>query len=270
MFKKLLLVAVIGVAAFAALRGTKFFGLAKQEIAEAQSWVESQIPVEKEISRLRKEVGSLDKDRVKVQNLLANEIVEVRYLRENTDELRTALATEEERLHASAEEIKAAEGVKGATTKVKYGRATVPVTEAKAMLKADVARYGIKKSTLDNMEKNLSFREKNKDVLDKQLDVLKRQKEDLSIQLDRLEAEYKTLQLEQMESKYQSDNTRLASIKESLRGLQKKLEVERVKLNLSPRVNDEGTGSGIGGSNTQSVDEIMAPVTGTKGESAKK
>ena len=71
MIKKLLLVAVIGVAAFAALRGTKFFGLAKQEIAVAQTWLDSQVPVEKEIQRLRKEVVNLDKDRGKVGDLLA-------------------------------------------------------------------------------------------------------------------------------------------------------------------------------------------------------
>jgi hypothetical protein len=71
MCKKLLLVAVIGVAAFAALRGTKFFGLAKQEIADAQTWLDSQIPVEKEIARLKKEVSALDKDRAKVADLLA-------------------------------------------------------------------------------------------------------------------------------------------------------------------------------------------------------
>jgi len=264
MFKKLLLVGVIGVAAFAALRGTKFFGLAKQEVAEVQTWLDSQVPVKKEIKRLRGEVADLDKDKGKVADLLAREIVAVRDLRTNTEDLRAALKTEKEQLQAKADELRDIAG-ENPTVKVKYRGTLVSVPEAKAMLKADVARYGIKESNLKNMEKSLGFRERNKENLEKQFDVLKRQKEDLSIQIDRLEAEYEALQLEQMESKVQTDSTRLAKIKESIHAISNRLEVERTRLSLEPRVRDEGTG--IGSANHQTVDEIMAPIDGKKAES---
>lgn len=261
MFKKLLLVAVIGVAAFAALRGTKFFGYAKHEIESAKNWMEDQIPVEKEIARLRKEVSSIEKDRGKVANELAKEIVEVRYLREDVDKMRAEVKDEGDRLHAKAQEIK------DATTQVKYGRLLVSVAEAKERLRADVAQHLVRKTTLKNQEQALAMRERTKESLEKQLDTLKRQKDELAVQIDAFEAEYRSLQLEQMQSKYQTDSTRLAGIKESIRNLKKNLEVEREKLNLAPRVMEESpTVSATG----QSVDDIMAPLDGKKTDKVSK
>jgi len=255
MFKKLLLVAVIGVAAFAAIKGTKFFGLLKQEAESVSTWIDDKIPVEKEIGRLKKEVSALEKDRHNVADLLAKEIVEVRYLREGTDELRTAVANEDDRLRAKAEEIKTA------TERVKYGRSMIPVTEAKDLLKADVARHLARKNSLDVQERTLAARERNKEYLEKQLDTLQRQKNELIVQIEQIESEFKALQLAQMESKYQTDSTRLAGIKDSLRDLKKKLEVEREKLKLAPRVMEE---TGSSSTSSQSVDDIIAPLDGGK------
>jgi hypothetical protein len=262
MCKKLLLVAVIGVAAFAALRGTKFFGLAKQEIADAQSWLDNQIPVEKEIARLKKEVSALDKDRAKVADLLAKEIVEVRYLREGTDELRVAVAGEDTRL------LQVADDIKKANQQVKYGRSMVSIPEAKDMLRMDVARQVNRKNSLDTQEKTLAARERNKEYLEKQLDTLQRQKNELAVQVESIESEFKALQLAQMESKYQTDSTRLAGIKESLRNLKKNMEIEREKLNLAPRVAEATSPATTSG---QSVDEILAPALdhGKKAETKK-
>jgi len=149
---------------------------------------------------------------------------------------------------------------------VKYGSTMVPVGEAKDLLQADVNRHLAKKTTLESQEKALAARERNKEYLEKQLDVLKRQKDDLAAQIDTFEAEYKALQLQQMESKFQTDNTRLAGIKESLRSLKKKVEIERERLNMEPTVNVD---SAAGSANGKTVDEIMAPVEGKKAEGKK-
>jgi len=265
MCKKLLLVAVLGVAAFAALRGTKFFGYAKQEIESARTWVEDQVPVEKEIARLRREVTSLEKDRAKVADLLAKEIVDVRYLREDVESLRAVVKREDDELRERGAQLKSE--VKAPNAKVKYGRSFVTAAEAKEMLKADVARHVVKTTSLHNQEKALAMREQNKETLEKQLDTLKRQKDDLTTQIDAFEANFRALQLEQMQSKYQTDSTRLAEIKDSLRNLQKKLDVERVKLNLTPRVQEEAP---AGSASAESVDEILAPLDGKKGEKVSK
>ena len=87
---------------------------------------------------------------------------------------------------------------------------------------------------------------------------MRNQKRELGAQIDAVEAEYKALQLQQIESKYQTDDTKLARIKESLRTMRTKLDVEKEKLKLTPKVH-EAPASTTGAE--QSVDEILAPLT---------
>ncbi len=82
----------------------------------------------------------------------------------------------------------------------------------------------------------------------------------LANEVDALEAQLNQLKLEQMKSKYQTDNTRLARIKEDLRALKMKVDVEREKLKLMPAAFDTPAAATSG----KSVDDIMAPVTGSK------
>jgi len=253
MFKKLLLVGVIAVAAVAVLKGTKFFGYAKQEVASLREAIDDQIPVEKKIAQMRKEVNALDGDIEKVKNELATSIVNVRDLTTKTAKVRAGVETEHQGLVARGEALK------DATEKVKVGGAFVPVGEAKEQLKRDVQIHVKRKAQMETMEKMLSQQERIKETLEKQFDQLLRQKEELKAEIDAVEAEYKALQLQQIESKYQTDDTRLAKVKESLRGLRHKLDIEKESLKLTPKA-IEGTSP----ASTESVDEILAPLTVTK------
>jgi peptidoglycan hydrolase CwlO-like protein len=261
MVKKLLLVAVIGAAAIFGLRHTKLGGYVKNEAESLKTWAEEQVPVEKEISRLRKEVSGLEGDVRKVSNELAKEIVEVRYLREQTEEIRTKVGTEEDALRVRADAIKAG------TEKVNYGKLKLSPAEAKLHLEADVKRLMVDKSRLETLDKTLVARERVKENLEKTLDAMKKQKLELTAQIDAFEAEYKSLQLQQIESKYQTDTTRLASIKESLRSLKKKVDVEREKLNLNPTIVEDAPSAPT---SSRSVDEILAPLDGKKADAPAK
>jgi predicted nucleic acid-binding Zn-ribbon protein len=262
MTKKLLLVAVVAVVGLAAVKSTKFFGYAKQEIESARLWAEDQIPVEKEISRLRKEVEDLNKDTVAVRRQLAESRVDLRVRKQDAEELRSSVKADEDRLHARAKAIPTG---KDNETVVTYGRHTMTIGEAKAQLQTDVAALVSRKNTLDSHDKAVVQHERIKDTLERQLDEMDRQKRELTIQVDALEAEYKALQLQQMESKHQTDTTRLAGIKESLAGLKRKVDIKREELKLAPVVRDNGPAVPT---TTQTVDEIMAPLS--KGEAGKK
>ena len=143
-FKKLILVgAVVGVGVFA-LKGTKMFGHAKQEVTSLVEWAESSLVTpEKEISRLRKEVSALDKDIRNVGAALAKETVEVKYLREDSGKMKGLVTTEHEKIVARSEVISAA------TEKVAFGSRMISPTEAKEKLNADVQRQLSRKKTLD-------------------------------------------------------------------------------------------------------------------------
>jgi chromosome segregation ATPase len=261
MFKKLLIAAVVVGAAVVVFKGTRLAGYAKDEIASLKSWVESKVPPEKEIARLRKEVAALDKDIEAVKGKLAREIVECRYIKEDADKLRTRVDAEQVRL------IEVGDQIKAATEQVKYGGRTVNAAQAKEMLKADVTRHLTSKKNLEGMEAGLASREKIKAILEAQLEELKSKKFELASAVDAAEVELKDLQLKQMENKYQFDDTRLAGIKDSLRELRKKIDVEREKLNLAP-VGRTDAAPTTGTLSSDTVDDILAPLTtkpGSKG-----
>lgn len=250
MCKKLLLVAVVGAIAFSFLKGTRIFNYAKTEVANVGEWVESQIPTEKKIQQLRKEVKQLDKDIEKAQTALVAEIVDVERLSKDLSTMKSEVQAEEKKVLALGEKLK------DTTEKINYGRFTVSPDEAKNLLASDVKRVTARKNTVSSMEQTLNARERIKDALQKQVEGLRRSKLELVVAIDRLEAEYKVLQYQQIESKYQTDDTRLANVKQSLRDLQRDVDIQRTKLKMAPTIMDEGApASGL------SVDEILAPLT---------
>lgn len=249
--KKLLIVgAVIGAVAFVA-KGTKLAGHAKNEVASLVEWAESNIAPEKEIARLRKDVSALDKDIKNVGAALAKETVEVKYLKEDADKLRTQVSADNEKILARGQAIE------DATEKVKFGGRMVSATEAKEILRADVQRQVARKKTLTSMETSISAREKVKDALERQLDELKKKKIELAAEIDTIEAEFNMLKYKQMESKYSFDDSRLSRIKESIQSLRKRHDIAVAEMNLAPIVRDEQPS--VDG---QTVDEILAPLSG--------
>jgi chromosome segregation ATPase len=257
MFKKLLLVGVIAAAGVFVLKGTKFFGYAKQEVAEWRNWADDQVPVEKKIAQMRKDVAGLDKDLEKVTTELATAIVRVRELEGQTTDLRAVVGAEHKNLQARGEAIRdklAARPEQGETVRIN----AVSVTDAKERLARDVKVWESRKTHLDALTQSLDHHRRIKETLEKQFDEMRQQKEFLKAEIDSIEAQYKSLQLQQIESKYQTDDSRLARIKESLRSLRHKLDVEKTKLELTPKVHD-APASTTGAE--QTVDEILAPLT---------
>jgi hypothetical protein len=66
MIKKLILMAVVGGIAVAALKGTRVGSFVRSEVRSLREAAEEQVPPEREIARLRAEVRNLDQDHVKV------------------------------------------------------------------------------------------------------------------------------------------------------------------------------------------------------------
>ena len=251
MLKKMIILGVIGFVAVTAIRGTKIGSYLRSEIRDARERAESSIPPEKEISRLRSELKLLDKDIMTVVNQLAKERVDVRGLQGTVEEVAAKQSKDKELLTARANAIK------NATEQVTFGNRTLSIDAAKTELEDGVKRYATNQKSLESMEATLALRVKNRDVLEKQLDTLKNQKTELAVAIDGMESDLAALKLQQMESKYQTDDTRLAKIKEDLRALKTKVDVEREKLKLLPATFDAPTAPAASG---KSVDDIMAPL----------
>jgi predicted nuclease with TOPRIM domain len=253
MLKKMIVLAVIGFVAVTAIGGTKLGSYIRSEIRAARERAEENIPPEKEIARLRNEVKLLDKDIMTVVNQLARERVEVNQLKEKTDELAAKQEADKALLAARGKAIN------DATEQVTFGNRTLSIPVAKAELAEGVKRWTTNQKALESMQSTYASRVKIRDGLEKQLETMKNQKNELAAEVDRMEAELTALKLQQMESKYQTDDTRLAKIKEDLRKLKTKVDVEREKLKLMPAALEPAAPASSG----KSVDDILAPLNGT-------
>lgn len=250
--KKVMLVGLVAGGTIYAVKHTRVGGHVRHEVSEAVAWAESQVPFEKKIEKLRKDVSFLDKDINKVASSLAKEIVETRLLADEVATQRAGLDKQRATLLARGKAIEEALKV-GATDKAP------PAPGAKDQLRAEVANFKTREQQLATSEKALELREKNKVTLEGQLATLKMKKLELQTAINQAETKFKELQLAQMESKYQSDDTRLARIKADLRELNKQLDIKAVELQLQPRVQEETPAAPP--ADTQSVSDILAPLS---------
>jgi len=260
MLKKLVILGVIGFVAVTALGGTKLASYIRSEINSAREKAEANIPPEKELARLRNEIRLLDQDIVKVINEVAKQRVAVKELEGDVDTLAKKQVEFKAQLTERATAIKNAEG------HVTFGNRTLSIDAAKAELEGDVKRFSSNQKSLESMDATLAIRIKNRDTLEKQLETMKNQKTELTVAIDALETELTALKLQQMESKYQTDDTRLAKIKEDMRKLKTKMDVEKEKLKLMPSAMDAPAAPSTSG---KSVDDIMAPLNAPAKPAAK-
>jgi chromosome segregation ATPase len=249
LMKKLLLVGIVAGATVVAVKSTKVGGHVRHEAEGLVAWAESQVPVQKKIDKLRRDVRFLDKDIDRAASALAKEIVETRMLGQDVAAEQAALEKTRAGLLARGAELKDARKV-GATDK------PAPAADAKDRLKLDVARFEDAKRRLTANEKMLDLKERNKAILEGQLASLKTKKLELETAISQAETKFKELQLAQMESKFQTDDTRLARIKADLRELNKLLDIKAEELKLQPAVHEDAPKA----STDESVDDILAPV----------
>ncbi|MDB5313303.1 MAG: smc 5 [Gemmataceae bacterium] len=261
MLKKLILVAVVGGLAVAAFKGTRWASYVRSEIRSMKEAAEDSVPPEKEIARLRGEMKMLDEDTLKVVKQLAR-------LQSDQADLVKREKTLDEKKTTASELLRAREtAVRAAEEKAKTGETSVTVSfgdqrlslaVGKARLKETVRDYTDLDKEIGRTRAKIDSQQRIIDKLEKQRLEMTRLKTDLDQTIDSLEEEYQAIKLQQMECKYQTDDTRLAQIKESIAKLSKRFDVDRRTLNMLQETGTPPAGK------VESVDEIMAPVTGAK------
>ena len=259
MFKKLILMAVVGGVAVAALKGTRVGSFVRNEVRSIREAAEEQVPPEREIARLRAEVRNLDQDHVKVVKQLAR-------LQSEQAETKERVAVLERRKGEVSEVMRAREAaVRDAEAKARAGEVNVSVTlgdqtvslaAGRARLKDSVQTYVDVDQNLTRTRAKVESQGRIIEQLEKQRAAFGRLKADLDAAIDSLDEEVHALALQQMESRYQTDDSRAAQIKESIARTKRRLDVQRRELALLQNMDGRPAGT------SETVDEIMAPVSG--------
>jgi len=252
MIKKLLLVAGIVVIGGAVFKGSKVVGYVKNEIASAGDWLEDQVPIEKEIARLRGEVNKLDREISPIKDNLAKELYATEKLQKDAALLRASVEAEKKDMLARLTAIREA----GDATHVSIGGSKQAIPLAKERLSADSKLLELKAYALTKKDESLQIAEKNVAVLQKQLAELQKQKTELKVEIDTIDADYKVIQLQQMENKYQRDDSRLGSVKDSIQKLKDRIAVKQKRVDL-----DKADAPAIKPAVVESLDDIEARLS---------
>jgi chromosome segregation ATPase len=252
MLKKIIFVGAVGLLTAALVTQTKLGSHARVWLHRAEDKLESTIPAEDEIQRLKSEVKLLDKEIEAAKDALATENVEAREQASKVGALAEQVKASRTTLNQRYEIIAAAEKDKD-THFVKFGSEKMDLVKAKEVLQTMVKTQKAKEKNLQSEETMLAVRERTRKLAEQHLAALQSQKSELDAVLTEMEADVKQLKIEQVESKYQSDGTKMAEVKESIAKLKKRIAIQREKLNLAKKY-DPASVEG------KTADEIMAEL----------
>lgn len=260
MFKKVAIVGAAGLLIAAVLTQTHAGGYLRHQFDRADKYLESKVPPEEEIARIKSEVANLDKDIDKARGSVAEERVEAKLLKTRVAEKQTQVETSRASVEAHGKMLKEA----GSSKLITWDNSRqISFDRAKELLQSQVISHKALEKEFDSLKSMLSARERMRDLAEEHLQALVTQKADLEAGITDLEADLKVARIEQTRSKYQNDGTRMAEVKESMTKLQKRIAIMREKLDLAKKTDRTSV-------ENKSVEEIMAELDSKPEQSARK
>jgi chromosome segregation ATPase len=257
MLKKFIVVAIVGGLALSAVGFNKWSSYVRNEVKSWREAAEATVPPEAEIARLRDEVKALDGDAVKIVKQLA------RLQSDQADLVNSQKNLETKKITAIARVTIQETAIREAEQKVKSGEANVSIVfgdqkysiaTSKERLKTTVAEVITYDKELTHVRQKMEVQTRIIDKMERQRLEMNRLKSDLDTAIDEIEVQVQALKLQQMESSYQTDDSRLSSIKESIGKMNKRIDIQRRELSMLQDTTPTATGT------NESVDSIVSPL----------
>jgi chromosome segregation ATPase len=260
MFKKLVIVSVIGLACLWVAKKTHVGSYARTVVAFGKEQVRGQIPRELELARVENEIQQLDRDYQGLLGPIAEKMASIKKLereiasaKENQQDQRDSLLT-------------LTKAVEAKEAQISYNGKTLILDRAKVKLARDFATFKKLEVHLATKEKLLEAEIKNLAVTRDQLDKLIGQKREFEIRLAQLEAEEATLRVVRIQTPLQTDDSRVADIKRTLDRIEQSQSVEQnirvLEQQYGPRIADAQPNTPVG---VLDLDEIRGYLQGIPG-----
>src|SRR5689334_13113193 len=112
MFKKVAIVGAAGLLTAAVLTQTHVGGYLRHQFDRADKYLESQVPPEEEVARIKAEVANLDKDIDRARGSVAEERVEAKLLKSRVADKQTQVENSRAAVEALAKNLKDSGSVK--------------------------------------------------------------------------------------------------------------------------------------------------------------
>jgi chromosome segregation ATPase len=185
---------------------------------EARKAVSRQVPPDFEIARLRNELNNIDKDIANSFDALARETVQVKHLKDEVAGMKTRLDDEKKVVLALRHEVDSG------NKRVSYSGVDYTTEELRTLLTRRFDGYKRAEEALKAKEEELKARVMARDAGRDKIDAMRSAKEQLTAELAKIEAEYKRLQVVETKSPFQVDDSRLSSIKNSMKELRDRVD----------------------------------------------
>lgn len=185
-----------------------------------------QVPPEFEIARIRGELDNIDKDLATNFDALAHETVQVRRLKEEIADMKVRLDKQKRVVLTLRHDVDS--GAK----RVSYGGVNYSTEDLKAVVAREFEAYKRAEDAVKAKDEELKARMQGLDAGRDKIDAMRNAKEQLGAELAKIEAEYKRVQVVETRSPFQVDNSRLSSIKQSMKELKDRVDELSLKQNL--------------------------------------
>lgn len=220
MLKKAILGTLAAAGASGFFFGTDAVSYVKTGIASVRDAVRSEVPIEFEMERAKKEVQDLVPEIHKSLKLVAEQQVEIENLRSAVEKKTAALEEQEEAILALNEDLKSGD------TQFVYAGRTYTVSEIQRDLTERFNRFTVAQATLKDQQSILAAKEQALKSHTETLEGMLSQKKDLEVQLEGLMARMQTIQARKQISDLSIDDSKLARAKSLINEIDKKLDVE--------------------------------------------
>lgn len=224
MVKKIVMLALAGTTVGVFVLGRDFYSYARTSVHSVTDRVRSEVPLEFEIERARREIAQLLPEVRKSMHLIAEEQVETDRLRKSVAKREAALADQEEAILALSSDLKSGD------TKFVYAGHRYSQTQVERDLTERFNRFQILEATLQQERQVLAAKEAalvaNRETVEQMLSARK----DLEVELERLEARLRTIDARKQINGLELDDSHLSRVRTLIATIEKRLDVEHAVL----------------------------------------
>lgn len=233
MLKKALVVVVGLVLLVALLFGRSGWSYLTATVSEFRDSVKSNVPVEFELKRAKKEISKIDGDIREAMHEIAMEEVQVEKLAKQIDTKEQLLAKAKSDIMTLTAHLESGEKyyvAKGSS----YSRSKV-----EADLTRRFERFKTEEATLETLRMVHQARERGLNAAHDKLEAMRSAQKQLEVEVANLEAEQKMIEVAKASSEFDFDDSRLSNLRNSLDEIRTRLEVDRKLANADDYYPDQ-------------------------------
>jgi len=232
MFKKVLIATLAVVFGLAVVKGTWLGSHLCLKFNKARDWVQSQVPPEQEIARLRMELDNLSKEDDKHFDKVARQEVEVKKMERHVEAVKKDLGKRE----ASIREMRGA--LVGANEQVTFNGTRYDRSDLQEQVRIDARNFQSDEGTLKSKEERLKAMRRSLSINRKKLNDLKIVRQQMATELQKLETALAEERQAQAQAEATLDDAGYQRIRKDMDSIRDKIEFIKTKRELKGEAGD--------------------------------